>query len=180
MGPLCSSIKQVKAPYLLTGNRELLCTQCRVFGTHPEERGMTYIFFPVVAGTWGIFSRYGRDGPSKLVFVQQHQDSCLVLRETLGFSSRLNRGIGMHLKLRRENKDPIPVATGILGFLLIFKRSQASSIFEALNSKCLLSCQSDVRPHVEMRQGPRAFSRVYTGDSDIPSSCEMKDENAFK
>ena len=25
-----------------------------------------------------------------------------------------------------------------------------------------------------------AFSRVSTGDSDIPSSCEMKDEPAFK
>ena len=31
-----------------------------------------------------------------------------------------------------------------------------------------------------MRRGPRAFSRVSTGDSDIPSSCEMKDEPAFK
>ena len=25
-----------------------------------------------------------------------------------------------------------------------------------------------------------AFSRVYTGDSEIPSSCEIKDEPAFK
>ena len=31
-----------------------------------------------------------------------------------------------------------------------------------------------------MRRGRRAFSRVSTGDSDIPSSCEMKDEPAFK
>ena len=31
-----------------------------------------------------------------------------------------------------------------------------------------------------MRRGPRAFSRVSTGDSNIPSSCEMKDEPAFK
>ena len=31
-----------------------------------------------------------------------------------------------------------------------------------------------------MRREPRAFSRVSTGDSDIPSSCEMKDEPAFK
>ena len=41
-------------------------------------------------------------------------------------------------------------------------------------------CQRDVRPPVHMRQGPRAFSRVNTGDSNIPSSCEMKDESAFK
>ena len=34
----------------------------------------------------------------------------------------------------------------------------------------------DVRPPVQMMQGSRVFSRVSTGDSDIPSSCEMKDE----
>ena len=31
-----------------------------------------------------------------------------------------------------------------------------------------------------MRWRPRAFSRISTGDSDIPSSCEKKDEPAFK
>ena len=31
-----------------------------------------------------------------------------------------------------------------------------------------------------MWQRPRAFSRVSTGDSGIPSSCEIKDEIAFK
>ena len=31
-----------------------------------------------------------------------------------------------------------------------------------------------------MRQRPTAFSRVSTRDSDIPSSCEMKDEPEFK
>ena len=38
----------------------------------------------------------------------------------------------------------------------------------------------DVRPPVQMRQGTRVFSRVSTEDSDITSSCEMKDEPAFK
>ena len=33
---------------------------------------------------------------------------------------------------------------------------------------------------VQMRRRPRAFSRVSTGDSVIPSSCEMNDESAFK
>ena len=37
-----------------------------------------------------------------------------------------------------------------------------------------------MRPPVQTRWGPRAFSRVSTGDSDILSSCEMKDEPAFK
>ena len=31
-----------------------------------------------------------------------------------------------------------------------------------------------------MRLGPKAFSRDRTEDSDIPLSCEMKDEAAFK
>ena len=31
-----------------------------------------------------------------------------------------------------------------------------------------------------MRLGPRAFSRDCTEDSDIPLSCELKDEPAFK
>ena len=38
----------------------------------------------------------------------------------------------------------------------------------------------DVRPPVKIRRGTRFFSRDYTEDSDIPLSCEMKDEPAFK
>ena len=38
----------------------------------------------------------------------------------------------------------------------------------------------DVRPPVQMMWRPRAFYRVFTGDSDIPSSCELKDGPAFK
>ena len=82
--------------------------------------------------------------------------------------------------MRRETEGPFLVVTVILGFLSIFKKSQASSPFEALNFACLLRCQRDVRPPVQMRRGPRDFSRVSTGDSDIYSSCEMKDEPAFK
>ena len=33
---------------------------------------------------------------------------------------------------------------------------------------------------MQMSRGPRAISTVCTGDSDIPSSCEMKDKPAFK
>ena len=68
----------------------------------------------------------------------------------------------------------------ILRFLSIFKKSQASSPYEALNSVCLLRVQRDVSPHIHMRWTPAAFSRVSTGDSDMPSSCEMKDEPEFK
>ena len=67
-----------------------------------------------------------------------------------------------------------------MGFLSIYKKSQASSPYEALNSVCLSRGQRDVRPPVQMRRTPTAFSRVSTGYSDMPSSCEMKDEPEFK
>ena len=38
----------------------------------------------------------------------------------------------------------------------------------------------DVRPLVKMTRGTRVSSRISTQDSDIPSSCQMKDEPAFK
>ena len=85
-----------------------------------------------------------------------------------------------HLEVRRETKHPFLVGTVILGFLSIFKKSQASSPFEVLNSALLSGYQRDVRPPVQMRQSPKAFCRVSTGDSHVPSSREMKGESAFK
>ena len=82
--------------------------------------------------------------------------------------------------MRRETQSPFLLATVILGFLSIFNKSQALSTFEALNSACLSRCQRYVRPPVQMGQAPRAFSRISTGDSDIPSSGEMKEGPAFK
>ena len=82
--------------------------------------------------------------------------------------------------MKQETEVHVLVGTVILGFLSIFKKSKALSAFEALNSVCLSKCQSDVIPHVQMRRRPTAFSRVSTGDSDIPSSCDMKHEPKFK
>ena len=82
--------------------------------------------------------------------------------------------------MRREAKRPLLVGMGIMVFLSIFTKSQASSPFEALNSAQLSKSQMDVRPSVQKRFRSMAFSRISTGDSDIPSSCEMKDEPAFK
>ena len=80
----------------------------------------------------------------------------------------------------QETKVHFLVGTVILGFLSIFKKSQASSPYEALNSECLSSAQKDVRPPGQMRQTPMAFSSGYTENSGMPSSCEMKDEPEFK
>ena len=68
----------------------------------------------------------------------------------------------------------------ILGFLTIFKKCQASSTFGALNYTSLWTSQRNVRTLVQMRWRPRAFCRVSTGHSNNLSSCDMKDEPAFK
>ena len=81
--------------------------------------------------------------------------------------------------MRHETEFHFPVGMVILGFLSIFKKSQASSPYEALNSLCLAWGKRDVRPPVQMRWTPMAFSRVSTGNSDMPSSVEMKDEPEF-
>ena len=63
---------------------------------------------------------------------------------------------------------------------ILFQEESGIVTFEALNSVCLSRCQSDVIPPLQMRRSPMAFSRVSTGDSDIPSSCNMKHEPKFK
>ena len=92
----------------------------------------------------------------------------------------LGRKIQTLLEVSREAKHPLLIATVILVFLSIFTKNQASSPFEALNSAHLSKSQMDVRPSVQKTLRTMAFSRVSTGDSDIPSSCEMKDEPALK
>ena len=92
----------------------------------------------------------------------------------------LGRKIQTLMEVSREAKHPLLVGTFILVFLSIFTKSQASSPFEALNLAHLSKSQMNVMPSVQKTLRTMDFSRVSTGDSDIPSSCEMKDEPAFK
>ena len=80
--------------------------------------------------------------------------------------------MGDHASLSSFQKD--------LGIPINFQEESGLVAFEALNSVCLSRCESDMIPPVQMRRRPMAFSRVSTGDSDIPSSCDMKHEPQFK
>ena len=82
--------------------------------------------------------------------------------------------------MRQETEVHLLFGTVILGLLSIFKKSQALSTYEALNSVCLSRVQRDVRHPVQMRLKTVAFSRFSTGYSYMPSFCEMKDEPEFK
>ena len=92
----------------------------------------------------------------------------------------VGRKIQMLLEVSQEAKRPLLFGTVILVFLSIFTKSQSSSPFEALNSAQLSKSQLDVRPSMQKRLRTIAFSKVSTADSDNPSSCEMKDDPAFK
>ena len=102
------------------------------------------------------------------------------MTDTSGGQTRLGRTIRSLLEVSPEAKHPLIFGTVILVFLSIFTKCQASSPFEALNSAQLSKSQMAVRPSVQKRLRIMAFSTVSTGDSDIPSSWEMKDEPAFK
>ena len=109
------------------------------------------------------------------MYFQRRQDSCLVMN-----LNWLGRKIRKLQEVWHETEGHFLVGTVILGFLTIFKKSQASSAFEALKSACLPMCQRYVRPLIQMRWRQRDFCRIFTGDSDILSSWYIKDEPAFK
>ena len=68
------------------------------------------------------------------------------MMDTSGIKARIGGAIWILLEVSQETEVHFLVGTVILGFLSIFKKSQASSPFEALNSMCLSKCQRDVRP----------------------------------
>ena len=66
------------------------------------------------------------------------------------------------------------------GIPINFQEESSLVIISCLECHEPLEVSKDVRPPVHMRWGSRVSSRISTQDSDIPSSCEMKDEPAFK
>ena len=79
--------------------------------------------------------------------------------------------------MRSESKHPFLVSTEILGFLSIFKKSLASAPFETpWASRGVKVCEAPCPDEA----GNWVFLRDCTEDSDIPLSCEMKDETEFK
>ena len=91
----------------------------------------------------------------------------------------VGRTIRTLLEVRQETEGHFLFGTVISGHLSIFKKIQASSPYEAFNAVCLSRGHRDVSPPVHMTLTTTAFSRVSTWDSDMSSSCEMKDEPEF-
>ena len=180
LGTTWSSIKQIKAPYVFDGEHGIPVHIMQGNWASSPSEGEVSWFYSRCGGNLGYILKLRQGWPFKLMFVQRCQDSCLVMRDSSAIYSRLSIAIVMLLEVRRETQGFFLVATVILGFISIFNKSQASSIFEALNSTCLVMCQRAVKLNVQLRLGPRAFSKISTTDLVIPSSCVMKDNPIIK
>ena len=67
-----------------------------------------------------------------------------------------------------------------LGIPINFQEESGLVSFLSLELHEPLEVSRDVRPPVQMMRGTMVSSSISTQDSDIPSSCQMKDEPAFK
>ena len=67
-----------------------------------------------------------------------------------------------------------------IGIPINFQEESSLGSFSSLELHEPLEVLRDVRPPVQMRRGTRVSSRISTQYSDIPSSCQMKDETTFK
>ena len=104
-------------------------TQCQGIRPQLEARGKSHGFSRVASGTWDIFSRDGGDGPSKVMSVQQHQDSSLLARDRLGYSSRQGSAIGsifkgswrpkLHFYLLQGYRDSCQFSRGVIHLLIL-------------------------------------------------------------
>ena len=80
--------------------------------------------------------------------------------------------MGDHASLSSFQKD--------LGIPINFQEGPSLVSFGSLELREPLEVSRDVRPPLQMSRGNSVSSRISTQDSDIPSSCQMKDEPAFK
>ena len=67
-----------------------------------------------------------------------------------------------------------------IGITINFQEESSLVSFGSLELHKPLDVSRDGRPPVQMTRGTRVSSRISTQDSDIPSSCQMKAEPAFK
>ena len=148
LGTLWSSIKQIKAPYMFDWEHGIALPALQGNRASSHSEGEVSRISSSCSGNLGYILELRWGWPFKTRVCQRCQDSCLLMRDTSGISTRLGRAIRMLLEVRRETEGPFLVATVLLGFLSIFKKSQASSPFEALKSACLSRYQRDVRPPV--------------------------------
>ena len=100
--------------------------------------------------------------------------------DTSGIKTRLFRTIQMLLKVRQETQVSLSSWHSYIGIPIHFQEESGTVTLWIIEFRVLSQGQRDVRLPVQIRWTPTAFSRVSSGYSDMPSSCEMKHEPEFK
>ena len=86
LGPLRSSTKEVKGPFMFDIYHGICLHATQGNQDLSHGKGKVSWFFLLPSGNWGIFSGKGRESPSKFMFFHGRQASCLVARNTSGFT----------------------------------------------------------------------------------------------
>ena len=80
----CISVKPIKAPSLFDWEQGIpLHAMQRNRASSQSEREVSW-FFSSYGGNLGYVLALGRGEPLNILFVQRHQDSCLVVMDTSG------------------------------------------------------------------------------------------------
>ena len=131
LGTLWCSIKQIDSPYVFDWQYGIALHAMP--GNRASSPGGSWDFLSCGKNLGYILElQWGWSFKTTLCSASQH--SCLVTTDTSGIETRFGRIIQLLLEVRWETKHPFLVSTEIYGFLTLFKKSQASSSFEALNS----------------------------------------------
>ena len=126
LGTLWSSIKQIKAPFVLYLEHGIAEHAMQDNCASSLTEGEVSWIFSSCGRKLGYILELWRVGISILMFLQQRQHSCLVMMDTSGIQSRLLRTIRTLLEVWSDTEDHILIDTVILGFLTIFKNCKAS------------------------------------------------------
>ena len=112
LGTLWCSIKKIEATYVFDWEYGIALHQMQ--GNQASFPREGYVSWDFSSCGRDIFASYSGDGHSILHFVQRSQDSCVVMTENSGISTRLGRIIQTLLEVRWETNCPFIVSTVIL------------------------------------------------------------------
>ena len=136
-GTLCSSVKQIKAPYLFDWEHGIALHPMQGIRASSPAEGDVSWDFSSCSRNLGYILELQRGWPFKTKLCSAKSG----LLSSLDGHLRNLRTIQTLLRVRRETKHPFLAGKVTLGCLSIFKKNQALSSFEALNSTCLSRCQ---------------------------------------
>ena len=176
----CTSIKQIEAPYVFDWEHGIALHAMQ--GNRASSRGEGEV-------SW-VFSSCVRYLGYILELHREWPLDTRVCSAKSGLLPIYDGHLGNLNEAWQDNTDASGVEAGdqasLSSFhsdiLILINFQEESSIvtFSSIELCVPLEVSRDMRPPVQVTWGPRAFSRVSTGDSDIPSSCEMKYKPSFK